>query len=355
MGGASISFLLVVLAPAVRYRIAGAFAMQRGGWEGEAADGYVHIMGGETGGRRSLADHGDAVIARRRHYAEFYGETAPPEGYGVVVGNCQAESLRLVISSDARPGVRVPAVHEMTADDAVHLHRLLAAASFLVVQPIRDDYHGLPLGTAQLRAALPARATTVTVPSIRFGGLHPFQAAIRVPGVDEDPPLVAYHDVRVLAEAAGLPVARELPAAAVRAVAADSVAELRRRESAGIDIAASDLFEPVVVDLARTVNHPGNAVWMPMGERIVAALGAPGTAVDPGRPILAGVRAPIEPWVRDAWGLDDEAQPHWIVGGEQLDVDAVRAAHLAWYAAHPAFVTAAVDRLAPLLTRWRAA
>ncbi|MFY0104477.1 WcbI family polysaccharide biosynthesis putative acetyltransferase, partial [Acinetobacter baumannii] len=77
------------------------------------------------------------------------------------------------------------------------------------------------------------------VPSLRFGGLHPFQAAIRVPGVDEDSPLVAYHDVRLLAEAAGLPVAATLPVEAVRSVAEDSLAELRRREALGVDVVAS--------------------------------------------------------------------------------------------------------------------
>ncbi|WP_424709546.1 WcbI family polysaccharide biosynthesis putative acetyltransferase [Microbacterium sp. SLBN-111] len=302
-----------------------------------------------------LADDTAAVLARRRHYAEFFGDAPAPDGYGVVVGNCQAESIRLVVSNDAHPGVRVPAVHEMDAADAERLHRLLAGASFLIVQPIRDDYRGLRLGTAQLRAALPAHARTVVVPSLRFGGLHPFQAAIRVPGVDEDPPLVAYHDVRLLAEAAGLPVAASLPADTVRAVAEDSVAELRRREDLGVDAVASDLYAPVVADLARTVNHPGNAVFLPLGERIVAALGAPGTAVDPGRPILAGVRAPLEPWVVDAWNLDAEPRRDWIVADETLDAHTVTEAHRRWYAAHPDFVSAAVERLAPLLRRWRAA
>ncbi|WP_022877481.1 WcbI family polysaccharide biosynthesis putative acetyltransferase [Microbacterium sp. B19] len=312
-------------------------------------------MRGSESGSESLADEDAAVLARRRHYAEFFGDAPTPGGYGVVVGNCQAESIRLVVSNDAHPGVRIPAVHEMDAADAERLHRLLARASFLIVQPIRADYRGLPLGTAQLRAALPARARTVVVPSLRFGGLHPFQAAIRVPGVDEDPPLVAYHDVRLLAEAAGLPVAAALPADAVRAVAEDSVAELRRREDLGVDVVASDLYVPVVADLARTVNHPGNAVFLPLGERIVAALGTPGTAVDPGRPILAGVHAPLEPWVVETWNLDAEPRRDWIVGGEALDAATVAEAHRRWYAGHPDFVSAAVERLAPLLRRWRAA
>lgn len=312
-------------------------------------------MGGRHDGSECLADHATAVIARRRHYAEFFGDAPPPEGYGVVVGNCQAESIRLVISGGSHPAVRVPAVHEMDAEDARRLHRLLAGAAFLVAQPIRDDYRNLPLGTAQVRAALPAGARTVVVPSLRYGGLHPFQAAIRVPGIDEDPPLVAYHDVRVLAEAAGLPVAARLPAAAVRAVAEDSLVELRRREEIGVDVVASDLYTPVVADLHRTVNHPGNAVFLPLGERIVAALGAPGTAVDPGRPILAGVQAPLEEGVVEAWGLDAEPRADWIVGGERVEVAAVAEAHRRWYADHPAFVAAAVERLAPLVRRWRAA
>ena len=326
--------------------------MQRGGWDDDDTDGYVHIMGGERARLGSLADHGDAVIARRRHYAEFFGEKAPADGFGLVVGNCQAESLRLVISSEALPAVRVPAVHELTADDARRLHVLLADAAFLVVQPIRDDYRGLPLGTAQLRAALPAAARSVTVPAVRFAGLHPFQAVLRLPDFPEDPPLVAYHDVRIVAEALGAPVASSVPAATVRAIADASVAELRRREARGLDVAASDLFAPVVDDLARTVNHPGNALFLPLGERIVAALGAPGRVVDPGRPILAAVRAPLESWVVDAWDLDTAPRPDWIVDGETVPAALVREAHLAYYAERPALLGAVAERLAPLLRTW---
>ncbi|MCJ1709497.1 WcbI family polysaccharide biosynthesis putative acetyltransferase [Microbacterium sp. VKM Ac-2923] len=312
-------------------------------------------MGGETARLQSLADHGDAVIARRRHYAEFFGEAPLPSEFGLVVGNCQAESLRLVIASDALPAIRVPAVHELTADDAARLHALLAEAAFLVVQPIRDDYRGLALGTAQLRAALPAAARSVTVPAVRFAGLHPFQAVLRLPDFPEDPPLVAYHDVRVVAEAAGTFVPAQLPPGAVHAIADASIAELRRREALGLDIVASDLFAPVVEDLARTVNHPGNALFLPLGERVVAALGAPGRVVDPGRPILAGVRAPLEEWVIDAWNLDAAPRADWIVGGELLPAAIVREAHLAYYAERPDLLAAVVTRMEPLLRTWAAA
>ncbi|MFJ6653285.1 WcbI family polysaccharide biosynthesis putative acetyltransferase [Microbacterium sp. NPDC091313] len=301
-----------------------------------------------------IAGEDAAVLARRTHYAHFFGDAPAPDGFGVVVGNCQAESLRITLTSPDVPTVRVPAVHELTADDAGRLHGLLARAAFLVVQPIHDDYHDLPLGTRQLRAALPAGAACVVVPNVRFAGLHPFQAALRVPGVDEDPPVVAYHDVRVLAEAAGLPLGERLGRDAVRAIAAESVAELRRREQA-TDVAASDLFTAPDFALMRTVNHPGNAVWMPLAERVLAALGTGTPPTDPGRPLLAAVQAPREEWVIEAWGSSEPPRDHWVVEGAPVAADEVSAAHREWYRAHPEVVTSALTRLAPLLAHWRAA
>ncbi len=302
--------------------------------------------------RTTLAPAGSPVLERRRHYAEFYGLEALPEEFGVVLGNCQAESLRIVMDAPGRRFVRVPPVHEMTAEDAERLHALVAEAHSVVTQPIRDDYRDLPLGTAQVAAATNARV--LTVPPVRFGGLHPFQAAIRVPGVDEDPPLVAYHDVRTLAAAAGLSVVPALSPESVRTVGRTSIDVLRDRETRA-DVPVSDLFDTVTADHARTVNHPGNAIWLPLGARILEALGASGAVTDPGRPLLAAVRAPLEPEVVEAWSLPDAPRAHWLVNGEDIDDAEIRAAHLAWYAAHPAFVAAAVERLASLLAVWRAA
>lgn len=273
--------------------------------------------------------------------------------YGVVVGNCQAESLRIVLDSPDLRLIRVPPVHEMDAADAAALHELLAGAAALVTQPVRDDYHGLPVGTAQLRRALPQAAAMVTFPVLRFTGLHPFQAVLHVEGVEEAPPVVAYHDVRTLAEAAGLTVASRLRPDAVRAVAADSLDELRRREQ-DIDVAASDLFEPARFSSMRTVNHPGNEIFLALGERVLRALGRSGSPTDPGRPLLSAVRAPREEWVIEAWGSGVAPHRDWLVGGERVGVDEVAAAHREWYSRHPAFVDAALTRLAPLLTRWTA-
>ncbi|WP_255305004.1 WcbI family polysaccharide biosynthesis putative acetyltransferase [Microbacterium sp. 3J1] len=302
--------------------------------------------------RTTVAPAGSPMLARRAHYSEFYGLEPLPESFGVVLGNCQAESLRIVMDSPERRFVRVPPVHEMTAEDAERLHDVVASAHWVVTQPIRDDYRDLPLGSRQVAAATSARV--LTVPPVRFGGLHPFQAAIRVPGVDEDPPIVAYHDVRTLAAAAGLAVASALWPEDVRAVGRTTVDVLRTREATA-DVPVSDLFDVVTADHARTVNHPGNAIWLPLGARVLEALGASGGVTDPGRPLLDAVRAPLTPEVVEAWSLADAPRAHWIVNGSEIDDAEVRAAHLAWYAAHPEFVAAAVERLAPLLTVWRAA
>jgi hypothetical protein len=289
---------------------------------------------------------------RRLHYGEFYGLRDAPDGAGVVVGNCQAESLRIVVDGPGTPTVRVPPVHEIAPSDVPLLHRLIARASFLVAQPVRDDYHDLPLGTRQLRALLPAGARAVTVPIVRYTGLQPFQWVLRVPEVPELPPYVDYLDIRELALAAGLPLPARLDRDAVRAVAGDAVAELRRRES-GLDVVASDLFARPTFDHMRTVNHPGNPIWLALGARVLDALGSPDSPVDPGRPLLAGVQAPREAWVADAWDLDDEPTDFWLIAGERVAAAEVREAQGAWYRDHPIYVERAVGRLAPLLRRWR--
>jgi hypothetical protein len=288
---------------------------------------------------------------RRRHYASFFGDEPLPEGFGLVVGNCQAESLRIVLDADDRPTVRVPPVHEITAHETRRLHALLPRAAFLVAQPVRRDYHGLPLGTDQLRAALPRTAAVATFTPVRYPALYPFQATLHIEGVDDVPPLVAYHDVRTLLAASGEPARTELPTALVRSIADDALAELRRREQYAT-VAVSDLLRPVAAHM-RTVNHPGNDVWMPLAARIIEALGRRGEPTDPGRPLLNAVHAPLEPWAVAAWGEVDEPRASWLVEGREVDPAEVAVAHRAWYARHPRFVDGARERLAPLLARWR--
>lgn len=261
----------------------------------------------------------------------------------VAIGNCQAESLRVVMP-DAVATVRTPPVHELTPDDAAQLVAWLGRADLVVIQPIHDGYRGLPVGTRELLAATPSRARVAVVPVIRFAGLYPRHLIIRPPSdTSLTPPLVAYHDAAVLAEAAGSPLP-PLTSRAVKAVAHGSTEQLRAREERHGTLHVSDLFSAPRFELMRTINHPGNPVWSALGQRVLDALGIDAAVREPQRPLLDSVHAPREQVVIDAYGLESVAVDHWIVDGRALAVDEVRRAHLAWYAEHPDAVEAGVIR-----------
>ena len=301
---------------------------------------------------------------RRRHYSAFYGIDPLPEGapLALVHGNCQAESLRVVLDGPDLATVRIPPAHELTGDDLEPLGRLLARAELVITQPIRSGYRGLPIGTADILAQSAARA--IVVPVIRFAGLYPAQVLIRPPGETSlVPPLVPYHDLRVLAEAAGVRAGgagvsagragagrAQLDGDRVRAVARHSLQQLRRRELAHGAVAISDLFAAPAFGQMRTINHPGNPVWAQLGRRVRTAAGLSDAVHDPGRPLLDAIHAPREAAVIDALRLDAVPRPDWIVDGAPVPPAAVREAHLRWYEDHPTAVTAGLERHRDVLT-----
>lgn len=327
------------------------------------------------------------VDPRRWHYGEFYGLRPVPAEDGrpllVVHGNCQAESLRVLLAGpdgggdggagpdrDGGPSgafrtVRLPPVHELAAEDLPHLHRVLAAADVLVSQPVRDGYRDLPLGTAQLAAELGTASSTVRggaarrrepvlvrFPVIRWAGLFPHQAIVRAPGAG-DPPVVPYHDLRTLVRAAtGAAPRRAATPAQVRAVGAQSVAQLASRERAHDTVVVSDLLVPAGAGAAHTVNHPGNPVLRGLAGRVQERLGVGAEVADPGRTLLDSVHAPLDAAVLEAWGLADggaAARDHWLVRGEVVADEDVRRAQLAWYREHPGVVDAGLRRHAEAL------
>lgn len=300
--------------------------------------------------RLSVAEAPAHDDARRRHYAEFYGLADPGDGFALVMGNCQAESLRLMLGGADLPTVRIPAVHELVADDIPHLDRLLGRARLLVSQPIRDDYHQLPLGTRQLASRLAPAGRLVIVPAIRHTALFPAQAVVRIPEQPAvDPPLAPYHDLRLLARALGAP-AIELTPTIIRAMADISTGELRRREQRHDTVIVSDLFATPRFEQMRTFNHPGNPVFARVAERVRVRAGLVERADDPGRPLLNSIHAPREAAVLDAWGLDGSPTTSWVVDGVEIAGEEVERAHLAWYAAEPAVRDAAAARHAEALT-----
>jgi len=259
------------------------------------------------------------------------------------MGNCQAESLRLTLPATTH-WVRLPAIHELTSADIPHLDRLLDRTDVLISQPVRDDYHALPLGTRQLFDRVRPACATAVIPVIRFAGLYPTQVIVRPPAdASITPPLVPYHDLRTMAVASGSPLPR-LTAGGIRSVAALSTGELRAREERHGAVAVSDLFAAPSFSQMRTINHPGNPVWMTLSERVADRLGIDGAPVDVGRPILDSIHAPREQSVIDAWGLDDRATEHWLVGGARVPDDERHRVHLDWYRRHPDVLAAGLHR-----------
>ena len=301
-----------------------------------------------SGPEVSVEDGVDA--ARRQHFAEFYGlaELPTDRPIGVVMGNCQAESLRLTLPASTE-WVRLPPVHELTTDDIPHLERLLAVTDVLISQPVRDDYHGLPLGTGQLFSRVRPQSATAVIPVIRFAGLYPTQVIVRPPAdASISPPLVPYHDLRTMAEASGSPLARLTPAG-IRGIARLSLGELRSREQRHGAVEISDAFAAPDFAQMRTINHPGNPIWMSLSERVADRLAINDAPVDVGRPILNSIHAPREQAVIEAWALDAEVTSHWTIDGRAVTDDERHRVHLAWYADHPDVLAAGLRRHADAL------
>ena len=285
---------------------------------------------------------------RARHYGHFYGLEPLPDGDRpllVVHGNCQAESLRQLLSG--APGapwssVRIPPVHELADDEVPLLQRLLAQADVVLTQPIADDYHGLPLGAGQVQQTA-TRARTVVWPVIRYSGLHPWQI-VHHHAEEGDPPLVPYHDARTVLRAAGGAPLRPAAQVAV-AVSESSIAELRRRERAAGAVPVSDLVLAAGAGAMRTINHPANPVLVGLARRVEEVLGLPATALDPGRRLLDAVHAPVEAEVLDALGLDPSAaRESWLIAGQSVPDAEVAETQLAWLQSRPHVVDDIVSR-----------
>ena len=290
-----------------------------------------------------------ADLPRAMHYGEFYGLKPLPDSEKpllVVHGNCQAEAIRLLLQ-DAEDApcvsVRIPAVHELTAGEIPFLQRLLESAAVVLTQPVTDGYHDLPLGASDVQAAAPA-ARLVRWPVIRYAGLLPWQVVFSHP-VEGDPPVVPYHDVRTMATAVG-ERAPQPDAAAFRAVAAWSLAELHDRESRAGAVPVSRLVVEAGARASNTINHPGNPVLVSLARALQKRLGWAVTAADPGYELLDSVRAPQDPQVLEALDIvgDDKSQENWVVDGHEVPDAEVVEAQLAWYRQHPEVLAAVVAR-----------
>lgn len=291
-------------------------------------------------------------LARRRHYGTFYQVAPAPAAserpFVTVLGNCQAESLRILLdSSGLVDSFRIPPVHEFTAEDVDLLRAVLARTDVLVTQPVRVNYRDLPVGTAQLRTLLPTGARTVLYPVLRWDGLMPYLAVVRDP-VDPslNPPGVPYHDLRILAAASrGLdrPLAPGPSAAALRAAAELSIGQLRSRETHHGTVVISD----VLADSPpwHTINHPDNATLAALGQRVLDEIIPGGTVTAPtDREMLGGLSAPLDPGAAEALGVNTAGREVWCAGGTPLDHTELVAQQLEFYRRHPGLVAAGLRR-----------
>lgn len=272
----------------------------------------------------------------------------------VVHGNCQAEALRVLCSAalgDDVTSVRLPPVFELEAADMDDFVALIRRTSYFVTQPIVDDYRGLPLGSAQVRALLPESATSVTVPVMRWAALHPTQVVVRAPGVG-DPPVVPYHDLRVLVAASRgdrtVDLVQPSPAA-VRAVRDISREQLRIRQDHHDTVDAVAEFEAAGGAATWTINHPQNEVLRGVAARILERLGVAADVADPGRVLLSTTMAPVSGATLAALDLKGEQRSSWVNQGRDITEEEVSAGQLAWYAENPQVVAAGLRRHAQTL------
>lgn len=209
----------------------------------------------------------------------------------VLVGNCQAIALEMLLSSNAEFAkrfefVRFPAVHELPAEMVPELHRTVAGAALLIAQRIDEGYRdGLGLGTETL-ARIAGSATVVRWPSVYWAGYFPdlfyLRDAAGAPVLDGP---FDYHDRVILnAYSAGSDVPEvcrlladpERPSDA-QAWATHATAELEIR-GRDCDIHVTSFIASTFQEelLFFTMNHPANRLLGFMAEQIAELIGVPG-------------------------------------------------------------------------------
>jgi Polysaccharide biosynthesis enzyme WcbI len=210
----------------------------------------------------------------------------------VVVGNCQAASLEMLLATNERFSERFefvsfPPVHEIPAARIPELHAAVASAAAVIPQRVDEDYRdGLGLGTDTLARLAADTATVVRWPSMYWAGYVPdlfyLRDAAGQPIVDGP---FDYHDRVILqAYADGLdaPATRRLLADPDRpsdapAWAAKASAELEiRGRDCDVQIAAliAERFREQL--LFFTMNHPTNLMLGLIAQQITELIGIPG-------------------------------------------------------------------------------
>lgn len=292
--------------------------------------------------------------ARDFHYGEFYKlrEIAdevendhPASGPRVaVVGNCQADSLRILLATTgAVRSFRIPPIHEWDEADMPFVHDLLSRTDVLISQPVRDNYRNLPCGTDQLAQYLPAHGRVVKFPVLRFNALNPYIAIVRSPqNPSLNPPIVPYHDLRIIAEHAELP---RLSQPDFTGCLEQTIEQLATRERAHSCVQISDTLRDIPV--WHTLNHPCNETLAELASRVLRAIDPQLARMHkvqvPQEELLGHLQSPIDEQASLALGASAR-RDEWSESGEVIDMEAIRSAQLKFYEEHPEVVQAALQR-----------
>ncbi len=283
----------------------------------------------------------------------------------VVVGNCQAKALEMMLSTNGEFArrfefVSFPAVHEIPLEMVPELHAAVADAPVVILQRVDDGYrNGVGLGTETL-AQIAGTATVVRWPSVYWAGYFPDLFYLRNA---EGQPVVDgpfdYHDRSILqAYASGLDVAgtcrlmedSELPSDA-REWAAKSTAELDIRGE-GCDVRVTTFIDSTFQDelLFFTMNHPTNRILAFIAQQITELMGIPGSVDQRQMPdeVLGWTFYPLHP--NHVRSLELEFGEDLMVGSAPFKIRGVMyepleavQAFFDYYTAHPELVALNVE------------
>jgi hypothetical protein len=278
----------------------------------------------------------------------------------VVVGNCQAGALELMLGTNGEFAKRFefvsfPAVHEIPEAMIPDLHRAVADAAVVIPQRVDDGYRdGIGLGTETL-TRIAGKATVVSWPSVYWAGYFPDLFYLR--DADGRPVVDGpfdYHDRSILhAYATGHDIAAtcrlledpERPSDALAWVA-KATTELDIRGQ-GCDVQVTTFIDSGFRSelLFFTMNHPTNRLLAFVAQQITQLLGLPGL-IDQRRipdEILGLTFYPLHPNHARVLGLSFEDRfisgrtPFKIRGVTYEAPEAVQV-FFDYYAAHPELV-----------------
>ena len=249
----------------------------------------------------------------------------------------------------------IAAVHTVTEQTVEELRRAVADAALIVMHPVRDGYHGFPVGSEEILACAAADCRRITIPALYYDGLYPFHVYVRgADGRTRSAPLSIYHDLRFLYCAwrgLGLRDAQawcgefEPPPEGLRQVAAGARERLRAYE-AELDVCVTeDLTGPELHGASfLTVDHPTNLGLDRVAAGVHAELAIPYRRTLPAQELIGEFQAPLERAVIDALDLGVTPRPDWLLRGATVTQDELLAKHLAWYDEHRELVAAGVEQ-----------